>query len=47
MHWIKPQVIGWGRPNLVHNVEDKMLKSTLKVEMTRREKSQTLKLGHA
>jgi len=39
--------MGWGRPNLVHNVEDKMLESILKVKMTRGAKSQTLKLGPA
>jgi hypothetical protein len=37
----------WGRPNLVHSVEEKMCNAILKDGMTKRAKSQTLELGHA
>jgi hypothetical protein len=30
MHWKKPWAVGWGRPNLVCNYEEKMLKTILK-----------------
>jgi hypothetical protein len=35
MHRERPQAMGWRRPNLVHSVEEKMLKAILKDGMTR------------
>jgi hypothetical protein len=37
--------MGWGRPNLMHNVEVKMSKAILKDGMIKRAKSQTLEHG--
>jgi hypothetical protein len=37
--------MGWGKPNLVCNAKEKMLKAILKDGMTRRTKSQTPELG--
>jgi len=39
--------MGWGKPNMVHNVEEKMPNAILKDGMTRQSKSQTLELGPA
>jgi hypothetical protein len=39
--------MGWGRPNLVCNVEVKMSKAILKEKMIRRAKRQTPKLRPA
>jgi len=35
MHQERPQAMGWGKPNLVHNVEEKMLKAILEDGMTK------------
>jgi hypothetical protein len=45
MYWKKPQIIGWGRLNLVHNVKEKMLKTIRKDGMNGQAKSQTPELG--
>ncbi len=41
MHQERPQIIGWGRPNLVCSVEEKILEAILKDEMIGRTKTQT------
>jgi hypothetical protein len=43
MHQERLRAMGWGRPNLVHNVEEKMSKTILKYGMTRQVESQTPK----
>jgi hypothetical protein len=45
MYWKKPQIIRWGRLNLVHNVMEKMLKTIRKDGMNGQTKSQALELG--
>jgi hypothetical protein len=45
MHWKRPWVVGWGRFNLVRNVEDKISKAILKDGMVKRVESQAFKLG--
>jgi hypothetical protein len=47
MHRKRPQTMGWGKPNLVRNVEVKMSKAILKDKMIKRAKRQTPKLRHA
>jgi len=37
--------MGWGRPNLVHSVKEKMLEAILKDKMIEQMKSQALELG--
>jgi len=45
MHRERPRTVGWGRPNLAHNVEKQMSKAILKDGMTRWVESQAPKLG--
>jgi hypothetical protein len=45
MHREILRAMGWGRPNLVCSVEEKMLEAILKDKMTRRVENQTLELG--
>jgi hypothetical protein len=33
MHWEKPWIVGWGKPNLVCSVKEKMLETILTNEM--------------
>ncbi len=40
MHWKKTRVARWGKPNLVHNVKEKMSKAVLKEGMTKLAKNQ-------
>jgi hypothetical protein len=47
MHQEKPRAMGWGRPNLVCSVEEKMLKAILGDGMIKEAKGQAFKLGHA
>ncbi len=47
MHQERPWAVGWGRPNLVHSVKEKMSEVILKDGISRWAKSQTPKLRHA
>jgi hypothetical protein len=38
----RPWVVGWGRPNLMHNVEENMLEAISKAGMTRWVENQAL-----
>jgi hypothetical protein len=42
MHRERPQTVGWGRPNLVRSVEEKMSKAILKDGMIGWVESQAL-----
>jgi hypothetical protein len=41
----KPQIVGWGRLNLVHNVKEKMLKTIQKDGMNGQAENKALELG--
>jgi len=45
MHQERLRVVGWGRPNLVHNIEKEMSKAILIDGMTRWLESQAPKPG--
>jgi len=48
MHRKKPQTIGWGRPNLMCNVDEKILEVIRKKGVTRQVEKQTpIELRHA
>jgi hypothetical protein len=45
MHKKGPQVVGWGRPNLMHSVKEKMLEAILKHGMIGWTENEAFKLG--
>jgi len=45
MYRKKPQIAGWGRLNLVHNVKEKILKIIQKDGMNGQAKNQAPKIG--
>jgi hypothetical protein len=45
MHQEKPRSVGWGRPNLVCSVEEKMLETILKDGMTNEAEGKHSNLG--
>jgi hypothetical protein len=47
MQWVKPRIKGWGRLNLVNNVEEKTFKGRRKHGMTRQANNQAFALGLA
>jgi hypothetical protein len=47
MHQKISEAVGWGRPNLMRNAEEKMLEANLKDGMIGQTKNQTLEVGLA